>query len=457
MPYRTPACHLPSPRVSDSRRISPPPGDTECPPPSQDTHTTGPDFEHAYDYSEPRFAPVRGACQEVSHTKSRRSGPRKWRGAVVWLIAAGLHPRANATTQRVADDLAQRMDYDTGHVRYCVLDMVDRLDISEATVYRHVAYLRELGALAWVVHGSHANSNSAQDLEGYAATATVYAAVIPPVYDHAMGHQIVGTGYTARIIVDLRKRAPRPVDNSASEALETPSLTLVKEESQVQMVGGFTTTAKRSRNDSTPDHTPNSSSRKRGTILGAPVTAAGMRLGDKLARVIRRRVPWVRNASHDQLRWVCADMGEQQWTEDQAVRFVVEAGHAHKAGYGWDPARPHRLIAAALLADAQRQKDAAEMREALAQAVAWQDSTAGRAAADRASLAALFAPTTPEAEPERTDEDRKWARMDWDVWPDVIAHLEEDELDAVDLYGKRLVDFAIDKQARLNRQEYARA
>jgi hypothetical protein len=46
--------------------------------------------------------------------------------------------------------------------------------------------------------------------------------------------------------------------------------------------------------------------------------------------------------------------------------------------------------------------------------------------------------------------------MDWNIWPEVIAHFEEDELDAIDLYGKPLVNFAIDQHARLNRQEYAR-
>ena len=221
-------------------------------------------------------------------------------------------------------------------------------------------------------------------------------------------------------------------------------------------MGGFTTTATRTRNDSTP--TPKSSSRKRATILGRQVTAAGMQLGDKLAQAIRRRVPWTRNASHGQLRWVCADMGEQQWTEDQAVRFVVEAGHTHKAGYGWDPARPHRLIAAGLLADAERQAEDAQYRADLAVAIPWEKSTAYREQqAARVALEALLGADEGEVFElsERTDEDRLRARMDWNVWPEVLDHLAEDQDDAIDLYGERLCKYAIDKGARARTDHYA--
>lgn len=450
-----------------SRGISPRADDTQCPPSTPNTHNPTPDFEHPYDYSGPRFAPVRGIHQEVAHTASRRSGPRRWRGAVVWLIAAGLHPRANATTQTIADDLAQRMDYDTGHVLYGMDAMAARLGLDPSSVRRHIRYLRELGALVWVQRGSRANILRRKGQAGYAGTATVYAATIPAVFDHAMGHRIIGTGYTARIVVDLTKR-PKPVDNPETEAVDNsadgscalPSLTVVKEESQVQMVGGFTTTAERTRNDSTPNQAQNSSSgrgsRKRSTILGAVVTAAGMQIGDKLARAIRRRVPWTRKATHDQLRWACADMGEQQWSEDQAVRFVVEAGHAHRAGFAWNPDRPHRLIAAELYADHKRQQETAEMRQALEQAVSWQDSTAAREqAAARAALEALFGTSEPEQKQAYTAEEKLRARMDWNVWPEVADHYADDPDDALDLYGQRLVAYAVGQQARLNATEYA--
>jgi hypothetical protein len=377
---------------------------------------------------------------------------------VAWLIAAGLHPRANATTLRVAEDLAQRMDYTTGHARYCLDEMVARLGISRASVKRHISYLRELGALAWVQHGTRLNIRRAMGLKGYAATATIYAAVIPPSYDHAMGHRIIGTGYEARIVIDQRGQARiptqsrkpvdnPPVENPAPEGLEPPSLTWVKKSGQVQVVGGVTTTARR-----TPKTSP--APKKRSTILGNKVTAAGIQLGDKLARAIRRRVSWTRKASHDQLRWVCADMAEQQWTEDDAVRFVVGAGLGSHAGYTWQPDRPHRIIAAALLAHHEQQEQNRQQQDDLAAAVAWEDSTAYR---NLASLAALFGPAQPEPEPEaeRTDEDRARARMNWNNWPQVLDHLAEDELDALDLYGKRFVDFAIEQGARSRTSDYA--
>ncbi|MCI3279183.1 hypothetical protein [Streptomyces cylindrosporus] len=192
------------------------------------------------------FWPVLGAAQEVEHTASRWSAPRKWLTAVRWLIGSGLHPKANATTLRVAEDLAARMDYSTGHARYCEADMVARTSIPRATLYRHVGYLRELGALAYVRHGSRKNIRAAMGLKGYAATATEYAAVIPATYDHAMGHRIVGTGYRARIVIDMRNQAPKPVDtagnppveNPAEPGLETPSLTWVEEDGKRKVVGG---------------------------------------------------------------------------------------------------------------------------------------------------------------------------------------------------------------------------
>jgi len=428
--------------VGDSRGISPRSGDTPCPQTTPDTDVPALEIERAYDYSAGQAALVRGACQEVSNTKSRRSGPRKWRGAVVWLIAAGLHPRANATTQRVADDLADRMDYDTGHARYGLDDMAARLGISRASVARHISYLRELGALAWAQHGTRHNSRRALGLKGYAATATVYAAVIPPCYDHAMGHRIVGSGYTARIIVDLRGQEKPvdnpPVDNSSPTGLETPSLTLVREESQVQMVGGFNYTSQ-ARPPKNP--IPHQSSH----IDGRRRTATDVQKASQTIRLVRALVNWTQTVPLRRLEFVLRPWTDRGW---DGLRIADEL-NGMCSGMRWRPKNPVAFIRARITADTQQQED-------LAQAVAWEDSTAGREAADLASLAALFGQAPSEPEPERTDDDRRRARMDWNNWPDVIAHFDEDELDAIDLYGKPLVNFAIDQHARLERQEYAR-
>jgi hypothetical protein len=356
VPYRTPACHLPSPRVSDSRRISPPPGGTQCPQRSHDTHASALELEHACDYSEPRFAPVRGACQEVSHTKSRRSGPRKWLGAVVWLIAAGLHPRANATTLRVAEDLAARMDYDTGHARYCMLETAARLGIDKATVKRHVKYLRELGALAWVQHGTRTNVRPMLGLGGYAATATVYAAVIPPVYDHAMGHRIVGSGYTARIIVDLRHQQKPvdnpPVDNSASEGLAPPSLTVVKEESQVQLVGGFNYTSQASRDGESPTRPSKDNYGSNRTGRHALQVAQDI----LIARQVRPLVNWTQREKLRRLAFALRPL------IDQGMDAYTIAGFLNGlcTGLRWRPKAPANYIRTVLTDRQQTAQRAAE-------------------------------------------------------------------------------------------------
>ncbi|PVC80571.1 hypothetical protein DBP19_36145 [Streptomyces sp. CS090A] len=415
--------------------------------------------------------PVSATAMEVDTTTSRHTGPRNWLRSVEWLIAAGLHPKANQTTLAVAQDLAKRMDYSTGHVRYGLEDMAVRLDLDRSNVARHVKYLRELGSLAWAARGSRSNVKRFLGLPGYAATATVYAATIPAAYDHAMGHRIIGEGYEARAIAS-RQETPvagganvaesavdnsssGPVDNPAKRSLATPSLTPATYEGQVQMPGGVTTTARRQpTTPNSPSQTAktNSGSKKRATILGNSVTAPGMRLGDRLARAIRRTVPWTRRATHDQLRWICADMGEQQWTEDQAVRFAVETGLQHAAGYAWNPHQPHRVLAAALRAANADQLDDIPLDPT--HTVAYEDSTVAR---DRASLEALFALGQPASDVAHqddipadryTDDDRLRARLDWNTWPEVARHYADDPDDALDLYGTKLCCYAVSRDAR---------
>ncbi|KUN38195.1 hypothetical protein AQJ27_44640 [Streptomyces olivochromogenes] len=372
-------------------------------------------------------------------TASRRSGPRRWLRAVAWLIAAGLHGRANATTLRVAEDLAARMDYDTGHARYCMLETAHRLGVDKATVKRHVSYLRELGALAWVQHGTRTNVRPMLGLGGYAATATVYAAVIPPVYDHAMSHRIVGSGYTARIIVDLRGQEKPvdnpPVDNSDSESLAPPSLTVVKEESQVDLVGGFNYTSQ-ARPPKTP--IPHQSSQ----IDGRRRTAVDVQKASQTIRLVRALVNWTQKVPLRRLEYVLRPWTDRGW---DGLRIADEL-NGMCSGMRWKPKNPVAFIRARIAMDTQHQQE-------LAQAVAWEDSTAGREqAAARAALEALFG--APETEPKRayTAEERARAQMDWDIWPEVIAHYDEDKDDALDLYGEPLCKYAIGKQALLERQ-----
>jgi hypothetical protein len=278
---------------------------------------------------------------------------------VEWLIAAGLHPRANATTLRVAEDLADRMDYDTGHARYCLDEMVARLGISRASVKRHVGYLRELGALAWVQHGTRTNIRRVLGLKGYAATATVYAAVIPPAFDHAMGHTIVGSGYTARIIVDLRDTAKPvdnpPVDNPGTQGLEPPSLTWVEEEGKLKVVGGSNYTSQ-ARQPKT--RIPHQSSH----INGRPRTASDVQKAMRTTGLVRAMVNWTQAAPLRQLEFVL-----RTWTDRGQDAYQIAAdlnGWCH--GMRWRPKNPIAFIKARLTADAERCQEARAEQQAAA-------------------------------------------------------------------------------------------
>lgn len=358
------------------------------------------------------FVPVLRSAQHVATTASRRTGPRAWLRTVEWLVASGHHPKATPTTLTVARELARRMHYDTGHVRYSLAVTMDRTGLSRSAITAHVRILRELGALVWVEHGTRANVRRALGLPGYAGTATVYAAAIPAVYDRALGHRIAGSGYAARPV----KPARRPVDNRPGGAVDnrrngsswTPSLTVVPVQVKAQVVGGVTTTARRSDKNSTTRGKASSSGR-RATILGRKVTAAGMAAGDRLAREVRRRLPWARRASHDQLRWALADMAEQGWTVDRTLAWLSSAASVNSyAGLLWQPRRPHSLIAHALRQDADQQ---AREEQARAQQAEHEQATTQAVppnAAYRAAVADIR--DAPDYQPEPPGDDRALTR-----------------------------------------------
>ncbi|MFE6126694.1 cell wall protein [Streptomyces sp. NPDC056437] len=293
---------------------------------------------------------------------------------MAWLIAAGHHPRATATTLRVAEDLANRMDYDTGHVRYCMQETAARLGIDKSTVKRHVAILRELGALAWVVHGTKTNIRRALGLGGYAGTATVYAAVIPAVYDHAMGHRIIGTGYEARIVIHQR-----PVDNSpADKACAPPSLTVVKEVGQVQVDGGFKDTPRKGAVRSTAS-TPRPQNEKRSNDQGARRTAAQVARGIWITRQVRARVNWTQTERLRRLEYVL-----RPWTDAGMDADSITA-ELHSWMLTWRPQRPADYIRTRLI----QQDVVTQLADTYEATEAWdEDEAAQPMAASRPSLVA---------------------------------------------------------------------
>ncbi|MYX38064.1 MULTISPECIES: hypothetical protein [unclassified Streptomyces] len=139
------------------------------------------------------------AQQEITTTASRSVRARDFLSAAQWAIDEGVHPQANATTLRVAQSLAGDMK-PNGHVFYCRDHRAALLGISKRCLAHHIGYLRELGLLVWVKHGSRTNTRRKSGRPGWSGTATIYAATAPPPWDQAMGHRIYGHGYTARLI-----------------------------------------------------------------------------------------------------------------------------------------------------------------------------------------------------------------------------------------------------------------
>lgn len=371
---------------------------------------------------DPAWQPVPGPLQEVSSTTARHAQPRAWLRAVVWLIEeAGLHPQTGQATLCVARDLARRMDYIAGTVLYDLDGTAARCALSRATVKRHVGYLRELGALVWARHGSRRNLR----LPGrpYAGTATVYAAAIPYAYDRAHGNRLDGQGFEARVV-----GVPSPpvhtsvAHSSASRVREPQSL-------------GARPCAGTAKAEEDCKYTPRRRARPRTTSRpgnATPRSPLQVAADIRIAAQVRPHIPW---AQSDGLRRLA-----------YALRPLIDQGlDAHEVAaeltswwLDWRPARPAAYITAQL-----RERMAATPHEARStdahphtagptEIPAWQAWLRQRATA------------TEIREPQRTDDDRRHARLyDWDRWAEIADHYATDPDDALDLYGTRLCSYAV--------------
>ncbi|TWG04647.1 hypothetical protein FHX80_113116 [Streptomyces brevispora] len=374
--------------------------------------------------------------QEVDSTSARHSQPRAWLPAVTWLVGARLHPRATETTLTVAQDLAARMDYRLGFVLYDLEGTAARCGVSTATVKRHVRVLRELGALAWHRHGTKKNLR----LPGrpYTATATIYAATIPASYDEAMGHRLDGSGYRARVagVTDEGRAlaAKSAVRTKRHSADNRPSRTHGCPQPAPHSPG---------RHHNVPTADPDgwfnytsrtcaprarARARNRGGNSGSPPRRSPWQVARdvRIARQVRPLVGWTQPEGLRRLAF--------------ALRPLIDRGlEAHDItaeligmAVGWRPARPAAYITAALARD----RPAAPEGELSADPAAheeWQQWLNSRRT----------------DEPDRTDDDRRHARLyAWDRWHEVATHYDDDPDDALDLYGTRLCAYAVKRAAR---------
>ncbi|MCX4971033.1 cell wall protein [Streptomyces sp. NBC_00654] len=415
-----------------------------------------------------RFSLVEGEEQDVLYTASRRSEPRAWLRSVVWLVAAGLHPDTGPSTIVVAEDLKGRMDYRRGIVVYDLKGTARRTGLSVASVKRHVAILRELGALVWLVYGS--KRSLALPGEPYMATATIYGAVIPPVYDEAMGHRLSGSGYEGRVcgvteagreraIAESAVRSEarcagrrrtersqrsqrsgsgvrrgagagrgrgmlpvdnRGVDNSCSGSREPHSPGSYHRSPDADVESGSKDTSQASR------RTAASPSNQKKRSSGRP--AWQVQRDVTIARQVRPLVGWTQRSGLRQLAFALRPL------INEGLDVHTIAAELHAWHLSWHPARPAAYIIAQLRRRALRQAalDHATAPQANTAWVAWREQQHKAAAVLDELLGAAAAP--------RTDADRRLARQHGIYDPQlVIDAYEDDSDDAFDLYGITLV------------------
>ncbi|WP_327710992.1 cell wall protein [Streptomyces sp. NBC_00464] len=358
----------------------------------------------------------------MSTTAARHAQPRAWLRAVMWLVEeAGLHPRAGEATLRIARDLAGRMDYTAGTVLYDLDGTAARCALSRATVKRHVGYLRELGALAWVRHGSRRNLR----LPGrpYAGTATIYASTIPYVYDRAHGNRIAGQGFGARVVgVSVQPVRTSVADSSGCRVREPQSLAARPRKPVVEVDGTIKDTPRRRARPQIPPRPGNSTPR------GPLQVAADIRI----AAQVRPHVPWTQSEGLRRLAYALRPL------IDQGLDAHDIAAELTSWWINWRPVRPAAYITAQLrdrTADTPREDLSADAHSHIAGPTgnpAWQEWLRQRATA------------MEFPEPQRTDDDRRHARLyGWDRWAEIAEHYATDPDDALDLYGTRLCGYAV--------------
>ncbi|SED58896.1 hypothetical protein SAMN05216483_4119 [Streptomyces sp. 2131.1] len=380
---------------------------------------------------DPHWQPVPASIQEVSTTAARHAQPRAWLRAVVWLVEeARLHPKAGEATLRVARDLARRMDYIEGTVLYDLDGTATRCALSRATVKRHVAYLRELGCLAWARHGSRRNLR----LPGraYAGTATVYVATIPYAYDRAHGHRVGGRGFRARVVgVPVPAAGNARVAEPGCRGREPQSLDARSRTGAVEMRGRLKDTPRRRARTRTTARANSSAPR-------SPMQVAA---DIRIAARVRPLVPWTQGEGLRRLAHALRPLiDEGLSTHDVAAELT-------SWWLTWRPAAPAAYITARL-----RDRASASPYDDLS---AYAHSQTARPQTADHNADPTSNPTwqawlqqrraaTEFAVDRRTDDDRRHARLySWDRWEEVAAHYAADPDDALDLYGTRLCAYAV--------------
>ncbi|MBT2446037.1 hypothetical protein J7F03_02820 [Streptomyces sp. ISL-43] len=261
------------------------------------------------------------SAHEVSTTASRHlRQARDFLPAVRFMVAAGYHSDAGPSTVRLAEVFAARMRRSKhGHFPFSIETAQLELGLGRRTVLKHARVLRELGLIAYIEHGSKTNSMRTRHGDawtpehGYRGTATLFAAVAPPVWDAAMGRRTDGTGYRARVIgVTCRGRTLAVADVRRRTASKpnrgrrcTPSSVVPQDHRNLQVVEGKNYTRARGCAVKSPKPTRQSSSR---------LTPAQCAQAISLAEQLQREVWWLHRSCARRLAHALRPLILQGWS-----------------------------------------------------------------------------------------------------------------------------------------------
>lgn len=282
------------------------------------------------------------ADQHISSTCSRRlRDADDFLAAVEHLV--GTHPDSTDTTVRVARDIASRMGKNRdGHVAFGRQGMMQRLGLARSTVSAHVRILRELGLLAWVVHGSRRNvlrtrlGRRFRPGAGFRGTATIYAVCAPPAWDHHQGRIREGHGYGSRIRAYTSQGRDKAIATARQKkkrqpAPRTPSFTSLPTDIPAPVVGQITTPR---RHASEPSGVSRQRRRARGsTGWSAQQAQAAMAYAHRL----RWEVWWAQSTCERRLAFALRPLIQAGYTSQQAARELISWGTRQRpdnaAGY----------------------------------------------------------------------------------------------------------------------------
>ncbi|MWA07882.1 hypothetical protein [Streptomyces sp. BA2] len=286
------------------------------------------------------------ADHELATTASRQlRRADDFYAAARFMVDAGLHPKAGRTTMRLADVFARRMRCNKdGHFAFSIEQTARELGLKRRAILNHALYLRELGLLAYVEHGSKTNAirtrlgTAWQPGNGYRGTATIFAAVAPRVWDEAMGRRISGTGYTSRVVgftdngrahacrealcKEAKKRA------SALDSACTPSVMVPQDHRQLQVVGGKKYTPRK--------RAAGAKNTSRGNTTSRPDTSpAECAQAVALAEQVQREVWWLGRGCARRLGYMLRPLLAAGWTWQSLAAELLTWG---VPGYLRDPA-----------------------------------------------------------------------------------------------------------------------